>query len=158
MSAKGKHASIGSTVSNSPSSLPVYVVPPRLMRIQDAAKDLSATTWQIAKRCCERIGFRLLYSVRDVSSTGWNLIVTWNAGTQRRKLRSEIQQHLKSPFPPLQADTALCFRAISGANLRTRRQTTAWPRWRRNRNANLGRQKLRCEKRKETIDSVIDIG
>ena len=36
-----------SFVENSPSSLPVYVVPPRLMRIQDAARYLSATTRQI---------------------------------------------------------------------------------------------------------------
>ena len=47
MSAKAKHTSAGSSFENSPSPLPVYVVPPRLMRIQDAAKYLSATTWQI---------------------------------------------------------------------------------------------------------------
>jgi len=47
MSLKAKQTSLGPSVENSPSSLPVYVVPPRLMRIQDAARYLSATTWQI---------------------------------------------------------------------------------------------------------------
>lgn len=47
MSLKAKQASLGPSVENSPSPLPLYVVPPQLMRIQDAAKYLSATTWQI---------------------------------------------------------------------------------------------------------------
>jgi len=46
MARETKKASVTSTLQKGSSSVPVFVIP-RLLRVQDAAKYLSATTWQI---------------------------------------------------------------------------------------------------------------
>jgi hypothetical protein len=46
MTTKTKHIAILPVAEDAGGSLPAIVVP-RLMRIQDAAKYLSATTWQV---------------------------------------------------------------------------------------------------------------
>jgi excisionase family DNA binding protein len=46
MASASKQASVTLTIPNGSATLPAFVVP-RLLRIQDAAKYLSATTWQI---------------------------------------------------------------------------------------------------------------
>jgi excisionase family DNA binding protein len=46
MASESKQASVTLTISDGSASLPAFVVP-RLLRIQDAAKYLSATPWQI---------------------------------------------------------------------------------------------------------------
>ncbi len=46
MASESKQASVTLTLQEDSASLPAFVVP-RLLRIQDAAKYLSATTWQI---------------------------------------------------------------------------------------------------------------
>jgi excisionase family DNA binding protein len=46
MASESKQASVTVTTPDGSATLPAFVVP-RLLRIQDAAKYLSATTWQI---------------------------------------------------------------------------------------------------------------
>jgi excisionase family DNA binding protein len=46
MSSEPKQVSVAPILGESSASLPAFVIP-RLLRIQDAAKYLSATTWQI---------------------------------------------------------------------------------------------------------------
>jgi excisionase family DNA binding protein len=46
MASESKHGSVTLTLPESSASLPAFVVP-RLLRIQDAARYLSATTWQV---------------------------------------------------------------------------------------------------------------
>jgi hypothetical protein len=60
MVSESKHASVTLTIPEGSASLPAIVIP-RLLRIQDAAKYLSATTWQIetllrGKTVVSRIG------------------------------------------------------------------------------------------------------
>jgi len=46
MTSEAKQVSVARILEESSASLPAFVIP-RLLRIQDAAKYLSATTWQI---------------------------------------------------------------------------------------------------------------
>jgi hypothetical protein len=46
MASESKHTSATRTLPEGSGSLPAFVVP-RLLRIQDAARYLSATTWQV---------------------------------------------------------------------------------------------------------------
>src|SRR5258708_40328491 len=54
MAPRSKRASVASVLRDDSASLPALVVP-RLMRIQDAAKYLSATTWQVETLLREKI-------------------------------------------------------------------------------------------------------
>jgi excisionase family DNA binding protein len=54
MTTKTKHIAILPVTEDPGGSLPAIVVP-RLMRIQDAAKYLSATTWQVETLLRERV-------------------------------------------------------------------------------------------------------
>jgi excisionase family DNA binding protein len=46
MASESNHTSVGLTLPEGSAPLPAFVVP-RLLRIQDAARYLSATTWQV---------------------------------------------------------------------------------------------------------------
>jgi len=54
MASESKHAGIMPIVPDGSGALPAFVVP-RLLRIQDAAKYLSATTWQIETLLREKV-------------------------------------------------------------------------------------------------------
>jgi len=96
MTTKTRHIAILPVAEDPGGSLPAIVVP-RLMRIQDAAKYLSATTWQVETLLREKSILPLCWGTA-AWLTDWNLIAMSKGETPWPERKARSRGKRKSSF------------------------------------------------------------